>query len=136
MSVQVRLAELAEQLERFRFAYLATVGADQRCHLVAVRPTLEGSALLVPEPGRTTRRNLALHPGVSLVWPPADPTGHSLIVDGDGALRDGVMVVSPTRAVLHRTGPDPGPDPGGGCAADCLELPVRGGTAPSTRSAP
>ena len=102
MSITVRLQHLAETLTRYRFAYLLTVGDDTRAHVVAVTTTLANDTLLVTDLGRKTRVNLAAHPLVTLVWPPADPSDYSLIVDGVGSLRDDELAVVPTRAVLHR----------------------------------
>jgi len=68
---------------------------------------------------------------VSLLWPPDDVGGYSLIVDaevtgtaGTGS-GDNLVRVRPTRAVLHRpapTAPDAPPVAGDGCAADCIPL--------------
>ncbi|MDN5750913.1 MAG: hypothetical protein L0H64_20795 [Pseudonocardia sp.] len=124
MSIDVTLHELAETVARYRFAYLVTVRDDgERTHVVAATPTLVGGHLLVPDPGRTTRANLAARPAATLVWPPAEPGGYTLIVDGVAELRDGQVRVQPSRAVLHR----PAPDQAGsstGCTADCAELSV------------
>src|SRR5581483_1449104 len=129
MSIQVPPDDLTETVRGFGGAYLVTVGGDRRAHIVAVTPAPGEDGLDLGEPGRTTRRNLQQNPAVSLVWPPLKPGGHSLIADGTGSLRGDVLVVRPTRAVLHRPGPDAaGPDtPGateradGGCVADCAE---------------
>ena len=37
-----------------------------------------------------------------MLWPPAEPGGYSLIVDGRGQLIDDSLRVVPHRAVLHR----------------------------------
>lgn len=126
MSIQVPTEELADTLRGFGDAYLVTVGADRRAHIVAVAPVWGDAGLNLGEPGRTTRRNVEENPVVSLLWPPPEPGGHSLIVDGTGALRGEDLVARPTRAVLHRpaaagTG-DPGQVADGGCAADCVEV--------------
>ena len=102
MSIQVPPDDLAETLRRFGGAYAVTVGGDRRAHIVGVTPVLRDAGLHLGEPGRTTRRNVADNPVVSLVWPPLEPGGHSLIADGVGSLHDDALVVVPTRAVLHR----------------------------------
>jgi hypothetical protein len=51
MSEVVALPELARTLRQYGFAYLVTVGADQRAHLVAVSPTLRGGELRIAHPG-------------------------------------------------------------------------------------
>ncbi|MFC4943932.1 hypothetical protein [Pseudonocardia sp. GCM10023141] len=124
MSIEVTLPELAAMLARYRFAYLLTVGDDARAHVVAVTPVLAGGSLQVGDLGRRTRANVAVRSAVTLVWPPADPADHTLIVDGNGVLRDGSLVIAPTRAVLHRPAPAPVPAEAGACEADCVELPV------------
>jgi hypothetical protein len=66
---------------------------------------------------------------VSLLWPPNDPDGYSLIVDatvtatagtGEGE-GDNVVRLQPTRAVLHRPAPE-GATLAPGCGADCIPL--------------
>ncbi|MGH3550487.1 MAG: hypothetical protein ACRDQU_20685 [Pseudonocardiaceae bacterium] len=124
MSIEVTLPQLAETLTRYRFAYLLTVGDDARAHVLAVTATLANDRLLVTDLGRRTRANLAAHPPVTLVWPPADPGDYSLIVDGVGSMRDDELAISPTRAVLHRPAPPRITPTGDGCEADCVELPL------------
>jgi hypothetical protein len=115
---------LAEVLARYGTAYLATVGADMRAHIATVRPRLRGAELVADYPGRTTSGNVELNAAVSLVWPPAEVGDYSLMVDGAGSLRDGALVVVPTRAVLHRPAEPGNPRSEGRCAADCIEVPV------------
>lgn len=124
MSIEVTLQQLAQALARYRFAYLVTVGDGARAHVLAVTTTLMNDTLLVADLGRTTRANVAAHASVTLVWPPADPSDYSLIVDGVGSLRDDELVVAPTRAVLHRPAPPRPPSTSDGCESDCVELPV------------
>jgi hypothetical protein len=129
VSIRVEPTELAERLRDYGWAYLATVGAEPRAHLVAVHPALVDGVLRIPDLGRTSRRNAGLNPELSLVWPPADPGGYSLIVDGTAVPDGDELLVTPTRAVLHRPAPtatDPtAAEPGDGrCASDCVELPV------------
>jgi hypothetical protein len=106
MSVKVDLDQLAEALADFMFAYLITVGDDYRAHTVAVDPVFADGVLEVGAVGGTTRKNLALHGDVTLVWPPSQPGGYSLIVDGRGQATDDGLTVVPSRAVLHRKAND------------------------------
>jgi hypothetical protein len=131
MSIEVTLRRLAETLTRYRFAYLLTIGDDARAHVVAVSTTLANDTLLVRDLGRRTRANLAAHPSVTLVWPPANPSDYSLIVDGVGSLRDEELTITPTRLVLHRPARPQSTTAGGGCESDCVELPVAAETASS-----
>lgn len=127
MSVPVDLDKLAEALADFTFAYLITVGDDFRAHAVAVDPVLADGAFEVSQVGRSTRRNAAAHADVTLVWPPAEPGGYSLIVDGRGAFASGEapLVVVPGRAVLHRKATPDSPPSRTGCTDDCLPLEKR-----------
>jgi hypothetical protein len=119
MSVAVSLEELRDEIaRRGEAAFLLTVGDDGRPHSVAVATSWVGDALVMGA-GRGTRANAAARPLVSLLWPPAEPAGYSLIVDGSaGILASGdgdVVAVTPTKAVLHRPGPGSSP----GCTSDC-----------------
>ncbi|MGH3672104.1 MAG: hypothetical protein ACRDSH_15970 [Pseudonocardiaceae bacterium] len=131
MSIKVELQELAETLDRYRFAYLLTIGDGARAHVVAVRTTLTNDALCITDHGRTTRANIAAHPPVTLVWPPADPSDYSLIVDGVGSMRGDELAITPERAVLHRPAPPQSTPTGDGCESDCIELPIATDTAAS-----
>ena len=71
--------------------------------------------------GGSTRRNLDQHDGITLVWPPREPGGYSLIVDGTGDATDTSLRVVPDRAVLHRPA-TAGSTPRPGCKDDCMPL--------------
>ena len=122
MSIPVELGELAKAVAQYRFAYLLTSSADAAPHAVAVVPVLEGGSLLVHGIGRRTRDNLLARPAVGLVWPPSSEADYSLIVDGQAQMDGEVLRIVPTRAVLHRPAPRPGPVAPGGCGSDCVEL--------------
>lgn len=101
MSIAVDLSALAGTLAEYSFAYLVTVGDDYRAHTVAVDPVMTGGALVVASVGNSTRRNAGAHPDVTLVWPPREPGGLTLIVDGTADVADAGLRVTPTGAVLH-----------------------------------
>ncbi len=119
MSVKVDLDELASHLQHYNFAYLMTVGDDLRAHAVAVRPTLDGASVDVRGLGRRTRSNLEARPDISLVWPPFEHGGYSLIVDGRATLTEHGVSVEPAHAVLHRPAED---GTAGGCGSDCVHV--------------
>lgn len=121
MSVPVDLDELAGALADFTFAYLITVGDDHRAHAIAVEPVLTDGVFDVGPAGATTSRNVAAHDGITLVWPPREAGGHTLIVDGIGTLAAGSLTVAPTRAVLHRRA-TAGPVGPTDCPHDCTPL--------------
>jgi len=121
MSVKVDLDQLAGALADFTFAYLITVGDDYQAHTVAVDPLLVDGALDVTTVGNRTRRNVTGHPHVTVVWPPREPGGYTLIVDGRGELTEVALTVRPVTAVLHRKA-TPGTPTASGCGEDCLPL--------------
>lgn len=104
MSIPVELGNLADEIARYgEAAYVLTVGDDDRVHVAHERVRVEG-AVLRARAGRTTRANVAIHPTVTLLWPPVEPGGMSLIVDAEafesGAEDD--LHLAPKGAVLHR----------------------------------
>ena len=105
MSVKVDLDQLAEALAGYTFAYLVTVGDDYRAKTVAVSPVLTDGVLDVGPVGAGTRRNLSGHDTVTLLWPPPQPDGYTLIVDGQARCDGDAVHVIPASAVLHRPAP-------------------------------
>ena len=127
MSIEVELSTLADAMVRYRFAYLLTVGSEGPPHALAVTPTVDEGVLTVDGIGRRTRDNLLARPSVTLVWPPESVDEYSLIVDGQAATSGESVRITPTRAVLHRPAPRPGPVAEGTCGSDCVELPLPAG---------
>ena len=125
MSVKVDLDELAAHVATYGLAYLLTVTDDQRVHAVAVRPSVTGDGVTVEGVGRRTLANLDTRPEVSLLWPPAEDGGYTLIVDGTATASDGALAVKPSHAVLHRPAdhaPDGAPSGATSCGNDCVPL--------------
>ena len=125
MSIPVGLEKLRAETERHGTTpYLLTVSDDGRPHSVAVAARW-ADGTLVASVGRRTAANVSARGLVSLLWPPHEPGGYSLIVDGDGAVEgegeDARVVVRPTRGVLHRPAASPAATPEG-CSADCQPL--------------
>lgn len=125
MSIEVEPGELAEMLGRFPFVYLLTVGEQPRPHISALTARARDSVVEVTGAGRRSRDAIELNELVTLLAPPYEPGGYSLIVDGTGRVAGEAIVVAPTRAVLHRPAEVPAPSTDGGCAQDCVEI---GGT--------
>jgi hypothetical protein len=121
MSVPVPLDGLrAEIAARGPTAYVLTVSPDGRPHSVAVSVSW-GDDNMVMAGGSRTVANAVARPLVSLLWPPDEAGGYSLIVDGDASARDNLVVVRPTRAVLHRPAPA-GPDGTSSGGSDCVAV--------------
>ncbi len=113
---------LAQRAAGYGFAYLITITPHGRVHTSVVHPAVGGGAVTVAASDRV-RTNVRAHPELSLVWPPPDATGYSLIVDGVGDERDGVLTLTPSRAILHRPATEPSaPGAADGCVQDCIEL--------------
>jgi len=127
MSISVELDALREAIaDTDRAPYLLTVAGDGRPHSVAIACEWRGDELAMPV-GNRTLANARARELVSLLWPPREPDGYSLIVDatvtstrgsGEG---DNELIVRPTRAVLHRPAAPTGAS-AAGCASDCVPL--------------
>ncbi len=122
MSVKVDLDRLAQALADFPFGYLITVGEDYRAHAMAVTPQLTDGVLNISPVGNSARRNAAQHGDVTMIWPPREPGGYTLIVDGSAELSDDAMQITPRRAVLHRPASPGAPPSPTGCQQDCAPL--------------
>jgi hypothetical protein len=122
MSVRVDLNQLATVLDDFAFAYLVTVDDSYHAHTVAVEPVLADGVIDVGSVGNSTRRNVADHVDVTLVWPPREPGGYTLIVDGRGEPSDSALHIVPSRAVLHRRAAPDSPANATGCLHDCVPI--------------
>jgi hypothetical protein len=131
---KVDLKRLAAALNDYPFAYLISVDDGYRVHTVTVEPVLrdlpegpDGPRAIVDVGliGGRTRKNLDQHRDVTVLWPPPEPGGYSLIVDGyaevtdadDETARCGVV---PTRALLHREADSDSPAAAKGCLHDCV----------------
>ncbi|MCV7378558.1 hypothetical protein BST11_10625 [Mycobacterium alsense] len=122
---RVDFERLAAALADFPFAYLITVDDGYRVHTVTVEPTLREATLDVGLIGGRTRQNLARRRDVTLLWPPTEPGGYSLIVDGSAEVTNGDdetarLGVLPTRALLHREADADSPGAAKGCLHDCV----------------
>jgi hypothetical protein len=128
---KVDVKRLAAALSDYPFAYLITVGEDYRVHTVTVEPRLregpEGPNALIDVGliGGRTRTNLTHRRDVTLLWPPPEPGGYSLIVDGSAEVSDAGaetvrLGVVPTRALLHRDADPDSPEAAKGCLHDCV----------------
>lgn len=123
---EVDFERLADALGDFRFAYLVTVDDDYRVHTVTVEPELRERVMDVGLVGGRTRRNVESRSAVTLLWPPREPAGYSLIVDGRAEVADAqsddtaALRVVPTRALLHRNADPSTPGSAKGCLHDCV----------------
>jgi hypothetical protein len=119
------IGTLAEAiLHHGRDAYLLTVAQDGP-HIGPVTIELrDGNIDCVL--GASAARNIAHAPNVSLFWPPTEPGGYALIVNGvvageHRAAGATMAEITLTKSVLHRAGrgSDASDSP---CASDCKRL--------------
>src|SRR5689334_5187597 len=102
---------LAEAISHYGCeAYLLTVAKDGP-HTSNVTVELRGGGIGC-NVGASTTRNIARQPNVSLFWPPTEPGGYALIINGTAASEHrstGVTMadIALTKSVLHRPGPKP-----------------------------
>ncbi len=122
---RVDFPRLAAALVDYRFAYLVTVDDDYRVHTVTVEPVLRDGVMAIGLIGGRTRENIENRRDLTLLWPPREAGGYSLIVDGRGALTEAGddtarLEVVPTRALLHRNADPSNRGPTAGCLHDCV----------------
>lgn len=126
MSIEVKLSRLRDAVAERRFAYLLTVTDEQRVHAVMATPSVTDDGLVLDGLGRRTRANMDARAGVTLVWPPAEDGGYSLIVDGEATLTDEGARIAPGRAVLHRPANADSTERAAGsatgCGSDCVPI--------------
>lgn len=129
MTLDSRTADLArlryEAETRGTTPYLITVTGDLRPHCSVVRPEWDPTTgLIVAAPSKWGGSEEAGLRDVTLLWPPADGDGYTLIADGTatplGPPSQLQLCITPTRVVLHR--PDRAERPGSPCGADCIQI--------------
>jgi hypothetical protein len=105
-------------------AYLLTIANDAP-HTSFVSVDLKGNVIACAV-GKTAARNITSKPNVSLFWPPREPGGYALVVNGTATKHQemgGVtrVEITLTKSVLHRPGPRPS-DSDGTCESDCRRV--------------
>jgi hypothetical protein len=128
------LERLREEMGRRRTEpFLVTVTPELRPHCgpVTVDWDATGEHLVVtPAPSGWISAETGGFHHVTVLWPPGEAGGYSLIVDGTGTAVKStgtpVLAVAVSRAVLHRRGPAPHAGPpvdtaaGSSCRSDCI----------------
>ena len=125
MSAAPATDKLRAEIARYgESPYLLTQGDDGRPHAVAVSIEWQGDRILASA-GTRSAANVAARPLLSLLWPPVEPGGYSLFVDGEGrVIGSGAgtrISVTPTRGVLQRPG-KAAVSTARGCSSDCIPL--------------
>lgn len=104
MSIPVEVADIPQRLAEFDRGYLLT-SRDGLVKAVSVRAVPQDGALLVAAPGGGSIRNVGANPAVTLLFPPLENPGMSLLVDGTATAGGDDVRVTPTSAVLHKPTP-------------------------------
>lgn len=103
MTIPVTLDQLASTLTAFDHAYVITLrGADEFVKVVTVDPVVRDDRLVITTGHRSILANVEADPRVTLVWPPREYHGFSLIVDGHGSVAGDELVVAIDHGILHR----------------------------------
>lgn len=126
MSIPVDLDRLSDALGDYGAGYFLTASADGSVKAVTVETTLAGGTFELPA-SRGSQANLAVNPRATLVFPPLQQRGYSLIVDGEATSGETRIVFTPSSAVLHRPashadGPAPPVAAGDSCGNDCIHV--------------
>ncbi len=116
---------LAEAISHYGHqAYLLTVAKDGP-HTSNVTIELSGGRIGCIL-GKSGAANIARESHISLFWPPTEPGGYALIVNGTASSQHRETGVTTAeimlkKSVLHRPGPKPD-DSDGPCGSDCRRL--------------
>lgn len=124
MSIPVDLAALADTLKDFGAGYLLTT-AESQIKAVSVTARVEGGVVVIPTSSRRSAANLVASPVATLLFPPLQERGYSLLVDGTAEAVEEGFRFAPTHAILHRPAADadePIVVPEGACGNDCRPL--------------
>ena len=125
------MTSIVEALEQYgRTTYLLTVG-DDGPHTSNTEVVLAHGGLTCPL-SKSAARNVRTRPAISLFWPPREPGGYGIIMNGT------VQVSAPdapapmasitlSKAVFHRPGA-PGPGQQGPCTSDCRPIELAAST--------
>ena len=101
MSIPVEVADIPERLAEFDRGYLLT-SRDGQVKVVSVRAVAQDGTLVVPAPGPGSVRNVGANPRVTLLFPPVESPGMTLLVDGTAAAEGDDVRVTATSAILHQ----------------------------------
>lgn len=78
--------------------------------------------VVIPTVSGGSARNLAENSTATLLFPPAQHRGYSLIVDGSAVPADEGFTLTPTHAVLHRPADHQQASTDAGCGHDCRQV--------------
>lgn len=123
MSIPVDVTDLTRALGDFGAGYLLSTSPEGRVKAVTIEPEVADGVLHVVGPGRGSCANVADRPAVTALFPPLEPRGYTLLVDGTAEVVGEDVRLTPISAVLHRPAShSDGPEAPGGCGADCAPV--------------
>lgn len=121
------MTTISEALDAYgNTPYVLTVG-DDGPHTSHSTVHLQSNGKAVTGPlSKSAARNARVRPALSLFWPPMEPGGYGIIMNGTAKVDDGpgpapLATITLTKAVLHRPG-TPGPGHEGTCTSDCRPI--------------
>ena len=115
----MRIEDLAQALAEYDTGYLLTSLAG-RTKVVTVEPEVSGDQIIAKGLGHGSTANLAENPQCTLLFPPAERHGYTLLIDGTGTAVDGTLTMEPSTAVRHRPAAHADGPPASGATADCV----------------
>ena len=104
--------------------YLLTVGEDGP-HTSHTRVALGDGVMTCPL-SKSAAHNVRVRPVVSLLWPPMEPGGYAIIVNGtvrqvEQGEPEPIASIEPSKAVFHRPG-ESQPGSRNSCTSDCRPI--------------
>lgn len=102
MSTSVGIDTIADVIGDYDAAYLISVGIDAAAKVVSVEVSAADGVLVVTSASAGSAANVAANAKVTVLCPPREPNGFSLIIDGTASRSGTGFVVAPTNAILHR----------------------------------
>lgn len=116
----MRIEDLAQALAEYDSGYLLTNRAG-RTKVITVEAVVSGNRIVAEGVGHGSTANLVENPQGTLMFPPAERHGYTLLIDGTGTVVEGTLTMEPTTAVRHRPAAHAdGPPAPGAAAADCV----------------
>lgn len=126
MSIPVEPGDIGNQMEQFgTAAYVLTVRENATPHIAHLDMRLDGDVLRCGA-SRSAAANVVSRPNISVLWPPYEPGGYSMIVDVEARTVDGAdgleLELRPISGVLHRPATPATPAANPNCSSDCAPL--------------
>lgn len=104
MSLKVEVVDLPAKAAEYGPGFLISGDGSGGPHTMHVRFEFsEGDDVVATcAVGRSAARNVEVNPLVTLLWPPREDGGYSLIADGQAQADEGTATITILSAVLHR----------------------------------